>query len=434
MEANCTNLTERILRLTLEIIYLLTGEDKLVVKKTSGDGDYSILIPLHSLLVPGRNNEKKILEVTQKIIGLLTGESENWSNINVSVKEKIKEEEADGVKKELEYLEGHKILYKDVTMENQPPLTSRDGSSNGNPPERCPRSLYSWDSTQEDHTIPHRHQGVAVFSIKTEVKEEEEMYMSGNQQSLKEAETAVTITKEESSLDVSTGGPNGWNTPEGSLILSGHYNKEDNGLAQCSPGVSIVTQNMQNKNNHMVRSTGWFNSEQSNDKPHTILPNVQPSLNIAVKSPDPSNPKESSPHHVRECENSFNKHDLVVPQSISTIERRFSCSECEISFTKKSHFVQHQRTHTGEKPFSCSECGKSYTEKSSLKRHLRVHTGEKPFTCTKCGKCFSDKRNRDNHMKVHTGEKPFSCPKNNSPPENTQHLSPLKNIWWSVVG
>ncbi|KAM5125744.1 uncharacterized protein ACMZJ9_021983 [Mantella aurantiaca] len=33
-----------------------------------------------------------------------------------------------------------------------------DGSSNRNPPERCPRPLYSRDSTQEDLTIPHHHQ------------------------------------------------------------------------------------------------------------------------------------------------------------------------------------------------------------------------------------------------------------------------------------
>ncbi|PIO27166.1 hypothetical protein AB205_0212590 [Aquarana catesbeiana] len=176
MEANCTNLTERILRLTLEIIYLLTGEDNIVVKKTSGDGQNSVVVPLHSLLVPERNNEQKILEVTQKITDLLMGETENWSNFNVIIKEEIEDgEEEDSVMKEREYLEGHKDLYKDVMMEDQPPLTSPDGSSNGNPPERCPRPLYSRDSIQEDHTIPHHHQREEVIDMKIEVKEEEEI-------------------------------------------------------------------------------------------------------------------------------------------------------------------------------------------------------------------------------------------------------------------
>ncbi|XP_073451416.1 uncharacterized protein [Aquarana catesbeiana] len=47
-----------------------------------------------------------------------------------------------------------------------------DGSSNGNPPERCPRPLYSWDSKQEDHTIPHHHQSGNLRESKVGVKEE----------------------------------------------------------------------------------------------------------------------------------------------------------------------------------------------------------------------------------------------------------------------
>ncbi|CAI9538174.1 unnamed protein product [Staurois parvus] len=74
MEPNCSNLTERILRLTLEIIYLLTGEDNIVAKKTSGDGQDFIMVPLYSLLLPERNDDKKILEATSKITELLTGE------------------------------------------------------------------------------------------------------------------------------------------------------------------------------------------------------------------------------------------------------------------------------------------------------------------------------------------------------------------------
>ncbi|CAI9544636.1 unnamed protein product [Staurois parvus] len=103
-------MTEKILNLTLEIIYLLTGERFPLLK--SGD-HMTITVPPCDSLNPERHNMQKILEVTKKMMELLTGE-------------------------EWEYLEGHKDLYKDVMMDNQPPLTSPDGSSHGNPPERCP--------------------------------------------------------------------------------------------------------------------------------------------------------------------------------------------------------------------------------------------------------------------------------------------------------
>lgn len=45
-----------------------------------------------------------------------------------------------------------------------------------------------------------------MIDVKIEVKEEEEdTYVRGDQLSMKEAEMMVTITKEESSLDISTG-------------------------------------------------------------------------------------------------------------------------------------------------------------------------------------------------------------------------------------
>ncbi|PIO29659.1 hypothetical protein AB205_0027690, partial [Aquarana catesbeiana] len=405
-ERNCSNLTERILRLTLEIIYLLTGEDNIFVKKTSGEGQNSNMVPLHSLLFSEISNDK-ILEVTQKIIDLLTGEGGNWSHFNIRIKEEIKEEEEEeSIMKEREYLEGHKDLYKDTMMENQPPLTSPDGSSNRNPPERCPPPLYSRDSTQEDHTIPHHHQGVEALNIKTEVKEEEEeMLVSGNQLSMKEAEVVVTITKEESSVHVSTGGHNGWNTPEGHPVLSAHSNKEDKGVAHCSPGVSIVNQNTHHKPNPLITST--------NPQTGLILwnPNVNHILLSQMSNQDfivqinAPNPGESSPnnlHPFQTCENSFiKKHDLVVPQSIHTNEKPFSCSECQKSFSTKAYLAQHQRVHTGEKPFSCSECGKCFSNRGNRDKHMRTHTGERPFSCQECGKRFAQKVTLIIHQKVH---------------------------------
>ena len=66
------------------------------------------------------------------------------------VKEEIKEEDdEDGVMEESEFVKEQKDLYRDTMVES---------SSYRNPPERCPRPLYSRDSTQVDHTIPHHHQ------------------------------------------------------------------------------------------------------------------------------------------------------------------------------------------------------------------------------------------------------------------------------------
>ncbi|CAI9559476.1 unnamed protein product, partial [Staurois parvus] len=144
MEEDWSHMTEKILNLNLEIIYLLTEERFPPVK--SGD-HMTITVPPCDSLKPERHNMQKILEVTKKMMELLTGEVPiRCQGVTVYFS-----------MEEWEYLEGHKDLYKDVMMDNQPPLTSPDGSIHGNPPERCPRPLYSQDSTQEDHTIPHHH-------------------------------------------------------------------------------------------------------------------------------------------------------------------------------------------------------------------------------------------------------------------------------------
>ncbi|MEE6509061.1 hypothetical protein FKM82_024003 [Ascaphus truei] len=127
-------MTERILDHTLEIIYLLTGEDYTVVKKHGEHVTDSsspcvpqifcrtqrpIMENPTNSLIHERNNDKKlmsekILEHTNIIIHLLTGE----------VRLKCDDVAVYFSMEEWEYLEGHKEHYKDVMMENLSSLGS----------------------------------------------------------------------------------------------------------------------------------------------------------------------------------------------------------------------------------------------------------------------------------------------------------------------
>ncbi|XP_040287561.1 gastrula zinc finger protein XlCGF66.1-like isoform X2 [Bufo bufo] len=126
MDGDGDKMAERILDLTLEILFLLTGEDYSTVKKTSSN------------LIHEKNNEK-ILEVVHKMMELLTGE----------VPIRCQDVAVYFSMEEWEYLEGHKGLYKEVKMEEDQPLTSPERSSQRTTPERCPRPLLPQDGQSE---------------------------------------------------------------------------------------------------------------------------------------------------------------------------------------------------------------------------------------------------------------------------------------------
>ncbi|XP_040287490.1 gastrula zinc finger protein XlCGF66.1-like isoform X1 [Bufo bufo] len=122
MDGDGDKMAERILDLTLEILFLLTGEEYSRVKKTSSN------------LIHEKNNEK-ILEAVHKMMELLTGE----------VPIRCQDVAVYFSMEEWEYLEGHKGLYKEVKMEEDQPLTSPERSSQRTTPERCPRPLLPQD-------------------------------------------------------------------------------------------------------------------------------------------------------------------------------------------------------------------------------------------------------------------------------------------------
>ncbi|XP_073467898.1 uncharacterized protein [Aquarana catesbeiana] len=431
MEEDRSHMTEKILNLTLEIIYLLTGERFPLVK--SGD-HMTITVPPCDSLKPERHNMEKILEVTKKMMELLTGEVPiRCQDVTVYFS-----------MEEWEYLEGHKDLYKDVMMDNQPPLTSPDGSSNGNPPERCPPPLYSRDSTQEDHTIPHHHQSGNLRESKVEVKEEikeedDEDGVTEESEYLKEHKDLYQDTMVESS---SYRNPpercprplySRDSTQEGDTIP--HYCKSGDPIdiefeVKAEEEERYVRDDQQSMEEDGI--TGTFIEEDTPTEISTVDGREmrKTSEDCLTLSPDckvededitqyspGENPTTSNvhpaPHSVDgPSYSSYPEEPQTVRDgAVLPTEKSFSCTECGKCFHSKSYLKRHKRTHTGEKPYSCPECGKCFSEKSSLYKHQRSHTGEKPYSCPECGKCFSDNSSFNTHRRSHTGEKPYSCPK-----------------------
>ncbi|XP_069606039.1 oocyte zinc finger protein XlCOF22-like [Ranitomeya imitator] len=389
MDMDRDKMVERILHLTIEILFRLTGEDYTVVKKTSsercqdpvsegwGRPQSPITGPPPHPLIHEDINDQKILELAYKMIELLTGE----------IPIRCQDFTVYFSMEEWEYLAGHKDLYKDVIMEVPQPLTSPDLSSKRTTPERCPRPLLPQDCKLEDLNVPQDHQGEDLTNINT-------------------TETFVRVDewcKEEiPTYDY----PDDCTRKSEGQLTSSIFKSDDFEIPQDAIEVNANTPDIQPSLHSKDLSSDSLKQIMSSYSLPTAKENQNHKISVkkltALKRKKTCSRSEYG--NSFPIENSFLKH-----QKIHTAENRFSCSKCWKCFNKNSNLVSHQRTHTGEKPFSCLQCGKCFNQKSNLVSHQRTHTREKPFSCPECGKCFNQKSILVSHQRTHTGEKPFSC-------------------------
>ncbi|XP_073420933.1 uncharacterized protein [Dendrobates tinctorius] len=387
MDMDRDKMAERMLHLTLEILFRLTGEDYTVVKKTSSDRCQDPVSegcgrPLSPITGPPPHplihediNDQKILELIYKMIELLTGE----------VPIRCQDVAVYFSMEEWEYLEGHRDLYKNVIMEVPQPLTSPDLSSKRTTPERCPRPLPQ-DCNQEDPSAPQDHQGEDLTHINTT-----ETYVRDDEWCKEEIPT----------YDY----PDDCTRRSEGQLTSSIFKSDDLEILQDTTEVIAVSPDI-SSSIHKDLSSDPMKQVPSSDLVPTTKENQSHKRGIKIQTAA----KAKKTFLCSECGKYFTwKSHFVNHQRTHTGEKPFSCSECGKCFNRKSVFDNHQRTHTGEKPFSCSECGKCFAHQSLFVTHQRIHTGAKPFSCSECGKCFNSKSDSVKHQRIHTGEKPFSC-------------------------
>ncbi|XP_044140190.1 oocyte zinc finger protein XlCOF8.4-like [Bufo gargarizans] len=338
MDTDRNRMAARILDLTLEIIYLITGEDYTVVKKSSGEcvtphvsGEWSRTPgaitepPPHSLI-----HEQKIQELTNRITELLTGEVPiRCQDVTVYFS-----------MEEWEYLEGHKDLYKDVMMKDHKPLTSPDDSSRRNQPERFPHPIFSWDCPEEKQNSPLDRQ----------------------------ESCGGTKGGPENLTSGSMNGEDWMRIPDSHLLLSPAYTVEEN--------PSQIKKRTVPRQGEMFACSKCENYFRIPFTCSECGKCFQQKANLVAHRRCHTGEK---PFTCSECGKCFSQaSSLVRHQRRHTGEKPYSCSECGKCFNQKSSLVRHQRNHTGEKPFQCSECRKCFNQKSDLVKHQRIHTRWKP--------------------------------------------------------
>ncbi|XP_077109824.1 uncharacterized protein LOC143766212 isoform X2 [Ranitomeya variabilis] len=389
MDRDRDMMAERILHITVEILFWLNVEDYTVMKKTStercpdpmSEGWGRTLSPItrpspHSLIQEDMNDQK-ILELSYKMIELLT----------VEVPIRCQDVSVYFSMEEWEYLEGHKDLYKDIMIEVPQPLRSPVLSSKRTTPERCPRPpLLLQDCKQENPNVPQNHQDEYLTHINTK-----ETYVRSDERCKDEIPT----------YDY----PDNYTSRTEGQMTSSIFKSDELEITQDTIEVDASTPSRPSSLHSEDLSSDPLKKVLSSDSIRTTNKNKSQKRGIKKRTAL----KSEKPISSSEYENSFPLEiSLVNHQKIHT-EKRFSCYKCGMDFIQESDLIRHKRIHTGEKTYSCSECDKCFKVKSKLIRHQRIHTGEKPYLCSECGKCFDQKSYLVIHQRTHTGEKPHSC-------------------------
>ncbi|KAM4663456.1 uncharacterized protein O3C94_011703 [Discoglossus pictus] len=463
--------SERILNSTWEIIYLLTGEEYTIVKKNSPHSNIHQLNGKHLINSPTMTKDKrkvteKVLNHTLEIIYLLTGEnsllqhlinspitihmnkakkmSERILSHTLEIIYLLTEEEYTIVKKNSPHSNIHQqtgecniVKHTKVKDENHQTLRSL-----GIPAKRCSADLlgenvhpvlFKEEAEHEKEKKGNEHVAINSDPSKAGPSDLKPLYFSKFEQTEEPDERGHEQFKEEDNSVIFSEGPY-----DESLCTvtngEGEAEEDENDIQQVEIESDLCLDESMDMNppgqHHTPYSPIYFvigtnNITQLNQGAINVNStgqngNIAKDFSFTGKETSIINKPELvqqekgqpgvKPFSCPQCGKCFSRQsNLITHQKLHTGEKPFACPQCGKCFSKQSNLIVHQRIHTGEKPFICSQCGKCFGHKGSLVQHQRSHTGENPFSCSQCGKCFKKQSSLNMHQRLHTGEKPFTC-------------------------
>uniref|UniRef100_A0A8C5MNJ9 C2H2-type domain-containing protein n=1 Tax=Leptobrachium leishanense TaxID=445787 RepID=A0A8C5MNJ9_9ANUR len=423
----------RLLDLTLEILSLLTGEDYVVGKsgnlitrstghRRSGTQSHSMKPQPHSV-IHEEHSKQKILELSNQIIRLLTGEVPiRCEDVTVHLS-----------MEEWEYVERHKELYEDIIMEDLQPLgTLNSTKANSLSFEAQVSSSFPTRQEKRPHEVRVRAEPPmdAQQGIRN-IPEAPRLWGEGHlpdvcgttEQVQVELRTSAHIKEE----------PEPWE--EAGFTSSDIYLTTERGQREypssdikrepASSDVELTDTGMFPPIGHTPRE---YLSAQPEEEPTLFDSDLYPPIEARqleyichVMEGLPSHedrplvePTEYPLFAFAEYGNvPMETQQVVKYQGWSQEPKTYSCSNMGKYIYHKTPFQSgvdvQRRLHHEKTLHSCPECGKCFNQKSVLVRHLRIHTGEKPYSCCECGKSFRQKAVLVRHQKIHTSGKPYSC-------------------------
>ncbi|XP_068120781.1 zinc finger protein 436-like [Hyperolius riggenbachi] len=456
--------TEKILNLTLEIIFLLTGEDFILTKKPDDPpGESNTSCPLdgspqpHSPILgppsePPKLEESEDCDVQEHNTLLQSPTEETAAQCEEDMAAYLSAEEWG-------YLEGHQEHYMDVTAETQTPPTSTgcDGMKCETDEEEEDTDVTNQQNSADDGIQIHTGDCRERKSTESDgrVTSSQDCTEGGDRKraqnyQLEGGDGTVQCKQEEDDLEDITAGQ------KSVLRCRDRSPSESSGSVPSYQDSTDLEDRTGTQDYQVEVGGGAIQCKEEEEEPDPIIAGLQTNQTVHRDSypfhfpiPIAESTSATTPvsmatvHKTRKSHNTTSSEE-IHPQDPEFIQQHsnpavdytngtlntggvledsavmmYKCVLCKHSCGNKMEFLLHLQTHRAEKSYRCLECRQTFTDKSVLAVHQwecrhrglplqRPTPEERPFACNECGRSFTTKSALVKHQRLHTGA--FACP------------------------